>query len=104
MVANSYVANHGFRQSEIVPLLEVGFTGTLRSWWDKHLVVESNCQIIHAIKLNEEGLPIFDENLGQETPTNSPTHSDEEPSSHSNNEQAINLIRQEPTLIALEKV
>ena len=41
MVANSYITNHSFRQSEIVPLLETGFTGTLRSWWDKHLTNES---------------------------------------------------------------
>ncbi|CAL9012510.1 unnamed protein product [Prunus brigantina] len=34
MVANSYITNHSLRQSEIVPLLETGFTGTLRSWWD----------------------------------------------------------------------
>ncbi|KAI5317880.1 hypothetical protein L3X38_037587 [Prunus dulcis] len=28
MVANSYITNHSFRQSEIVPLLVTGFTGT----------------------------------------------------------------------------
>ncbi|VVA36604.1 PREDICTED: EUTSA_v10024111mg partial, partial [Prunus dulcis] len=63
MVANSYITNHSFIQSEIVPLLETGFTGTLRSWWDKHLTHESKQQIIHAVKLNEDGLPIFDEQI-----------------------------------------
>ncbi|CAL8995955.1 unnamed protein product [Prunus brigantina] len=65
MVANSYVTNHSFRQSEIVPLLVTGFTGTLRYWWDKHLTPESKNLIIHAVKLNEDGLPIFDEQIGQ---------------------------------------
>ncbi|CAL9014719.1 unnamed protein product, partial [Prunus brigantina] len=54
MVANSYITNHSLRQSEIVPLLETGFTGTLRSWWDKHLTDESRNNIIHAVKLNED--------------------------------------------------
>ncbi|CAL9010817.1 unnamed protein product [Prunus brigantina] len=65
MVANSYITNHSLRQSEIVPLLETGFTGTLRSWWDKHLTDESRNSIIHAVKLNEDGLPLFDTNIGR---------------------------------------
>ncbi|CAL8990427.1 unnamed protein product [Prunus brigantina] len=65
MVANSYITNHSFRQSDIVPLLVTGFTGTLRYWWDKHLTPESKNLIIHAVKLNEDGLPIFDEQIGQ---------------------------------------
>ncbi|KAI5324509.1 hypothetical protein L3X38_033582 [Prunus dulcis] len=65
MVANSYITNHSFRQSEIVPLLETGFTRTFCSWWDKHLTHESKQQIIHAVKLNEDGLPIFNEQIGQ---------------------------------------
>ncbi|KAI5351381.1 hypothetical protein L3X38_004272 [Prunus dulcis] len=65
MVANSYITNHSFRQSKIVTLLETGFTGTLRSWWDKHLTHESKQQIIHVVKLSEDGLPIFDEQIGQ---------------------------------------
>ncbi|CAL9004328.1 unnamed protein product, partial [Prunus brigantina] len=65
MVANSYITNHSFRQSDIVPLLVTGFTGTLRYWWDKHLTPESKNLIVHAIKLNEDGLPIFDEQIGQ---------------------------------------
>ncbi|CAL8074441.1 unnamed protein product [Prunus armeniaca] len=65
MVANSYITNHSFRQSEIVPLLVTGLTGTLRYWWDKHLTPESKNLIIHAVKLNEDGLPIFDEQIVQ---------------------------------------
>ncbi|CAL2257670.1 unnamed protein product [Prunus armeniaca] len=65
MVANSYITKNSFRQSEIVPLLVTGFTGTLRYWWDKHLTPESKNLIIHAVKLNEDGLPIFNEQIGQ---------------------------------------
>ncbi|CAL9004301.1 unnamed protein product, partial [Prunus brigantina] len=65
MVANSYITNHNLHQSEIVPLLETGFTGTLRSWWDRHLTDESRNAIIHPVKSNDEGLPLFDENLGR---------------------------------------
>ncbi|KAI5330043.1 hypothetical protein L3X38_029440 [Prunus dulcis] len=65
MVANSYITNHSFRQFEIVPLLVTGFTGTLRYWWDKHLTPESKNKITYAVKLNEDGLPIFDEQIGQ---------------------------------------
>ncbi|CAL2257672.1 unnamed protein product [Prunus armeniaca] len=65
MVANSYITNHSFRQSEIVPLLVTGFTGTLRYWWDEHLTPESKNLIIHAVKLNKDGLPIFNEQIGQ---------------------------------------
>ncbi|KAI5339378.1 hypothetical protein L3X38_018650 [Prunus dulcis] len=65
MVANSYITNHSFKQSEIVPLLVTGFTGTLRYWWDKHLTPESKNRIIYAVKLNEDGLPMFGEQIGQ---------------------------------------
>ncbi|CAL8992099.1 unnamed protein product [Prunus brigantina] len=34
-------------------------------WWDKHLTPESKNLIIHAVRLNEDGLPIFDEQIGQ---------------------------------------
>ncbi|KAI5335122.1 hypothetical protein L3X38_025255 [Prunus dulcis] len=64
MVANSYITNHSFRQSEIIPLLVTGFTGTLRYWCDKHLTPESKNRITYAVKLNEDGLPIFDEQIG----------------------------------------
>jgi hypothetical protein len=41
MVANAYDTNQNLSQSEIVDLLATGFSGTLRSWWDKHLTEET---------------------------------------------------------------
>ncbi|KAI5338788.1 hypothetical protein L3X38_018060 [Prunus dulcis] len=65
MVANSYATNHQLKQSEIVSLLQTGFTGTLRFWWDKHLTEDAKLRIIHAYKTNDEGYPIFDECIGR---------------------------------------
>ena len=73
MVANSYITNHQLRQSEVVSLLEIGFTGTLRAWWDKHLTDDVKSGIVHAVKIYEEGFPIFDEdvpNMGTEDGVN----------------------------------
>jgi hypothetical protein len=41
MVANAYDTNQNLSQSEIVDLLATGFSGTLRSWWDKDLTEET---------------------------------------------------------------
>jgi hypothetical protein len=41
MVANAYDTNQNLSQAEIVDLLATGFSGTLRSWWDKHLTEET---------------------------------------------------------------
>jgi hypothetical protein len=50
MVANAYDTNHKLSQSEIVDLLATGFSGTLRSWWDKHLTEDSREEIRKAVK------------------------------------------------------
>ena len=44
-------------------MLAIGFFGTLRNWWDKHLTEDSREEIRKAIKKNEDGLPIFDKKL-----------------------------------------
>jgi hypothetical protein len=51
-------------QLEVVDLLVKGFTGTLQSWWEKHLTDESRANIRSAVKTNEEGIPIFNEKIG----------------------------------------
>jgi hypothetical protein len=68
MVANAYDTNHKLSQSEIVDLLATGFSGTLRSWWDKHLTEDSREEIRKAVKKTEDGLPIFDERVGRGEP------------------------------------
>ena len=49
MVANSYLSNyHDYSQPEIVSLLTSGFTGMLKSWWDKYLTPDTRESIQHA--------------------------------------------------------
>jgi len=64
IVSSSYVMNHDLSQPEVVDLLVAGFTGTLQSWWEKHLTDESRASIWSAVKTNEEGIPIFNEKIG----------------------------------------
>ena len=64
----AYQNNHDLDQPEIVNLLVTGFSGTLRGWWDSYLTKESRESIKHAVKKNDEGLPIFDESIGRGIP------------------------------------
>jgi hypothetical protein len=64
MVANSYYTNHTLSQIEVLELLTTGFTGTLLSWWDKHLTEESKNEIKYAVKTDPEGNPLFNEAAG----------------------------------------
>ena len=68
MVANSYITNHNLSQSQVVDLLVTGFTRMLHSWWKKHLTEQSRNEIKNAVKKDEEGIPIFDEQIGQGVP------------------------------------
>ena len=65
MVGIAYQNNHDLDQPEIVNLLVTSFFGTLRGWWDSYLTGESRDSIRHAVKKNDEGLPIFDESIGR---------------------------------------
>ena len=65
MVGIAYQNNHDLDQPDIVNLLVIGFSGTLHEWWDTYLTDESKDSIKHAVKKNDEGLPIFDENIGR---------------------------------------
>ena len=64
MVGITYQNNHDLDQPEIVNLLVTVFSGTLRGWWDSYLTEESRDSIRHAVKKNDEGLPIFNESIG----------------------------------------
>jgi hypothetical protein len=68
MVANAYDTNQNLSQSEIVDLLATGFSGTLRSWWDKHLTEETREGIRKAVKKGDDGFPIFNEWVGMGEP------------------------------------
>ena len=65
MVGITYQNNHDLDQADIVNLLVTSFSGTLREWWDSYLTDECRDSIRHTVKKNDEGLPIFDENIGR---------------------------------------
>ncbi|KAG6659871.1 hypothetical protein CIPAW_03G066400 [Carya illinoinensis] len=58
MVAIAYY-NNKLSQTEIVDILISGFSGMLRSWWDKHLITEDRETIRSAVKRDTDGLPIL---------------------------------------------
>jgi hypothetical protein len=68
MVANSYMTNHQLTHVEIIDLLVTGFSGKLKSWWEKHFTEESRDLIKHSVKKDEEGNPIFDKRIGMGIP------------------------------------
>ena len=64
MIGIAYQNNHDLDQPDIVNLLVTSFSGTIREWWDSYLIDESRDSIKHAVKKNDEGLPIFDKSIG----------------------------------------
>ena len=64
MVGIAYCNNHDLDQPKIVNLLVIGFSGTLSGWWDPYLTDESRDFFKHIVKKNDEGLLIFDEDMG----------------------------------------
>ena len=65
VVRIAYQNNHDLNQPEIVNLLVIGFSGTLRGWWDSYLTKDSKDLIRNDVKKNDEGFPIFDEGIGR---------------------------------------
>ena len=65
IVSNAYITNHNLDHAEIVDLLTIGFSGALRGWYEKYLTEESRESIKKAVKKVDDGLPIFDERIGQ---------------------------------------
>ena len=68
MSVNAYITNHNLDHAKIVDLLTTGFYRTLYGWWEKYLTEESKKSIKKAVKKDDEGLPIFDERIGQGIP------------------------------------
>ena len=68
MVANAYITNHNLDYAKIVDLLTTVFSGTLHGWWEKYLTKESRESIKKVVKKDNDGLPIFDERIGQGIP------------------------------------
>ena len=68
MVANAYITNHNLDQAKILHILTTGFSRTLCGWWEKYLIEESRESIKNVVKKDDDGLPIFDERIGQGIP------------------------------------
>ena len=68
MVANSYMTNNNISQLEIVELFVTGFSGMLKSWWEKHLIEKPKEQIKYSVQQDDDGNPIFDEKIGRGIP------------------------------------
>ena len=68
MVGIAYQNNHDLDQPEIVNLFATCFSSNLRGWWDSYLTDKSKDSIKHAVKKNDEGLPIFYESIGRGIP------------------------------------
>ena len=68
MYANAYITNRNLDHAEIVYLLTTSFSRTFCNWWEKYLTEESRESIKKAIKKDDDGLPIFDERVGQGIP------------------------------------
>ncbi|KAG7954930.1 hypothetical protein I3843_11G046100 [Carya illinoinensis] len=62
LVANAYI-NNNIRELDIVVILTTGFTGMIRNWWDKHIFLETREAIQHAVKKDDNGLPVFDPSI-----------------------------------------
>ena len=67
-VANAYITNHNLNHAKIVDLLTTVFSGILHGWWEKYLTEKSGESIKKAVKKDDDGLPIFDERIGQGIP------------------------------------
>ena len=68
MVGIAYQNNHDLDQPDIVNLLVTSFSSNLRGWWDSYLTDESRDSIKHAVKKDDDGLPIFYERTCQGIP------------------------------------
>ena len=64
IVSNAYITNHNLDYVEIVDLLTIGFSGTLRGWQEKYLTEEFRESFKKAIKKVNDGLPIFHKRIG----------------------------------------
>ena len=63
MVANNYLNEHR-PHTEVIEFMVLGFTGKLLQWWNHFLTEESKDEIKNAVQKDEEGLLIFDEQIG----------------------------------------
>lgn len=61
MTSNAYQTQSGTLDKTVVELLIVGFLGQLKGWWDFHLTMQQQLDILNAILTGESDEPIFDQ-------------------------------------------
>ena len=50
----------GISDRSVAELIIAGFSGQLKGWWDYHLTIQQQIDILYSIQKDEEGLPILD--------------------------------------------
>ena len=60
MASNAYKTQTETSDRSIAELIIAGFSGQLKGWWDYHLTIEQQTDILYSIQKDEECLPILD--------------------------------------------
>ena len=61
MAANAYKTQTGISDRAITEFLVTGFSGQLKVWWDFHLSPEEQSNILDAIQIDKDSIPILNE-------------------------------------------
>ena len=61
MAFNAYKTQTGTSDRSVAELIIAGFFCQLKGWWDYHLTVQQQTEILFAIQKDEDGLPILDQ-------------------------------------------
>ena len=60
MASNAYKTQTGTSDRSVAKLIIAGFSGQLKGWWDYHLTIQQQTDILYSIQKDEDGLPILD--------------------------------------------
>ncbi|QHN77177.1 uncharacterized protein DS421_19g650380 [Arachis hypogaea] len=62
MVCTAYQTAHESSEEAIANVIVSGFSGQLKGWWDNYLTNDEKDAILSAVKTNDNGEPILNEN------------------------------------------
>ncbi|QHN78422.1 uncharacterized protein DS421_19g661240 [Arachis hypogaea] len=62
MVCTAYQTAHESSEEAIANVIVSGFSGQLKGWWDNYLTNDEKDAILSAVKTNDNGKPILNEN------------------------------------------
>ena len=60
MASNAYKTQIGTSDRFVVEFIIIGFSGKLKGWWDYHLTIQQQIDILYSIQKYENSLPILD--------------------------------------------